>query len=164
MDPPSGSRPGTETHLTWNQHSLYLKTAHSISLTPIAKRPSVAPLFFENSPLRPDCSRLISTAGLSSTRTSRGNFTPTTAAKADALNSQLTMFSRRRSKLIGFIITETSAIGALLLAGIFALTLKPTDPTLILLINIVTIVAAAAVAIIPIAFFAIRPILPRGER
>jgi len=74
------------------------------------------------------------------------------------------MFSRRRSKLIGFIITETSAIGALLLAGICALSLKPTDPTLILSINIVTIIAAAAVAIIPIAFFAIRPILPRGER
>jgi hypothetical protein len=74
------------------------------------------------------------------------------------------MFSRRRSKLIGFLIAETSAIGALILAGIFAVSLKPTDPTLILSINIVTIVAAVAVAIIPIAFFAIRPILPRGER
>lgn len=73
------------------------------------------------------------------------------------------MLSRRRGKLIGFLITETSAIGALLLAGIFA-TLKPADPTLALSINVVTIVAAAAVAIIPIAFFAIAPILPRADR
>ncbi len=74
------------------------------------------------------------------------------------------MLSRRRSKLIGFIITETAAIGALLLAAAFALSLKPADPTLALSIDIVTIVAAAAVAIIPIAFFAIAPILPRAGR
>ena len=74
------------------------------------------------------------------------------------------MLHQGRGKLIGFIITEASAIGLLLLAGIFAVSLKPTDPTLALSINIVTIVAAAAVAIIPIAFFAIAPILPRTGR
>ena len=73
------------------------------------------------------------------------------------------MLHQGRGKLIGFIITEASAIGLLLLAGIFAVSLKPTDPTLALSINIVTIVAAAAVVIIPIAFFAITPILP-GRR
>ena len=79
-------------------------------------------------------------------------------------NAKSGLLLRRRSKVIGFIITETSAIAALLLAGIFAVSLKPADPTLILSINIVTIVAAAAVAIIPIAFFAIAPILPRTGR
>ena len=74
------------------------------------------------------------------------------------------MLLRRRAKLIGFLITEASAIGVLLLFGTFALSLKPADPTLALLINVLTIVAGAAVAMIPIIFFAIRPILPRGER
>ena len=101
---------------------------------------------------------------------SRGSFTPITAAnlltQASMSDQKATsgLLLRRRSKLIGFIIIEASAIGALLLTGATALSLKPSDPTLALSINIVTIVAAAAVAIIPIAFFAIRPILPRGER
>jgi hypothetical protein len=69
---------------------------------------------------------------------------------------------RRRSKLIGFIITEASAIGVLLLSGAFALS-RLADPTLALSLNIVTIAAAAAVAMIPIVFFAISPILPRGD-
>ena len=73
------------------------------------------------------------------------------------------MLHQGRSKLIGFIITEASAMALLLLAGIFAVSVKPADPTLVLPINIVTIVAAAAVAIIPIAFFGITPILP-GRR
>jgi hypothetical protein len=73
------------------------------------------------------------------------------------------MSSQRRSKVIGFLIAEASAIGALILAGVFAVSLKPTDPSLALSIDVVTIIAAAAVAIIPIAFFAIRPILP-GRR
>ena len=68
---------------------------------------------------------------------------------------------RRRSKLIGFIITEASAIGVLLLAGAFALSSRLADSTLALSVNIVTIAAAAAVAMIPIIFFAIAPILPR---
>jgi hypothetical protein len=71
---------------------------------------------------------------------------------------------RRRSKLIGFIIAEASAIGLLLLAGTFALSLKPADPALALSINIATIAAAAAVAIIPIIYFAIAPVLPRSAR
>ena len=68
---------------------------------------------------------------------------------------------RRRSKLIGFIITEASAIGVLLLAGAFALSSRLANSTLALSVNIVTIAAAAAVAMIPIIFFAIAPILPR---
>ena len=70
---------------------------------------------------------------------------------------------RRRSKLIGFIITEASAIGVLLLAGAFALSSRLADSTLALSVNIVTIAAAAAVAMIPIIFFAIAPILPRRK-
>jgi hypothetical protein len=73
------------------------------------------------------------------------------------------MLERHRSKVIGFIIAEASAIGLLLLAGSFAVSFRLTDATLALLVNGVTIVAAAAVAIIPIAFFAVAPILP-GRR
>ena len=70
---------------------------------------------------------------------------------------------QRRSKMIGFIVAEASAIGLLLLAGSFAVSSLLTNPTLALSVNIVTIVAGAAVAIIPIAFFAITPVLP-GRR
>jgi len=73
------------------------------------------------------------------------------------------MLQRHRSKVVGFIIAEASAIGLLLLAGSFAVSFRLTDATLALLVNGVTIVAAAAVAIIPIAFFAVAPILP-GRR
>ena len=71
---------------------------------------------------------------------------------------------RRRTKLIRFLIAEISAIAVFFLAAAMALALKPTDPTILLSIDIVTIGAASAVAILPILFFAIRPILPRGER
>jgi len=74
------------------------------------------------------------------------------------------MFAHRRSKLISFIIAEASAIAIFFLAGSVALALKPTDPTLLLSIDIITVAAASAVALLPILFFAIRPILPRGER
>jgi hypothetical protein len=73
------------------------------------------------------------------------------------------MLQRHRSKVIGFIIAEASAIGLLLLAGSFAVSFRLTDATLALLVNGVTIAAAAAVAIIPIVFFAVAPILP-GRR
>jgi hypothetical protein len=73
------------------------------------------------------------------------------------------MLQRHRSKVIGFIIAEASAMGLLLLAGSFAVSFRLTDATLSLLVNGGTIIAAAAVAIIPIAFFAIAPILP-GRR
>ncbi|PYK42725.1 MAG: hypothetical protein DME53_14295 [Verrucomicrobia bacterium] len=73
------------------------------------------------------------------------------------------MLQRHRSKIVGFIIAEASAIGLLLLAGSFAVSFRLTDATLALLVNGVTIAAAAAVAIIPIAFFAVAPILP-GRR
>ena len=74
------------------------------------------------------------------------------------------MLLRRRAKLIGFLISEASAIGVLLLSGALALSIKPADPTLALLINVLTILAGAAVAMIPIIFFAITPILPRADR
>ena len=74
------------------------------------------------------------------------------------------MVNRRRSKLITFLIAEASAVGVFFLSGAIVLSLKPTDPTLLLSADIVTIAAASAVFIIPILFFAIRPILPRGER
>ena len=74
------------------------------------------------------------------------------------------MLLRRRAKLIGFLITEASAIGVLLLFGALALSIKPADPTLALLINVLTILAGAAVAMVPIIFFAIAPILPRADR
>ena len=73
------------------------------------------------------------------------------------------MLQRHRSKVIGFIIAEASAIGLLLLAGSFAVSFRLTDATLALLVNGVTIIAAAAVAIIPIVFFAVAPLLP-GRR
>jgi hypothetical protein len=66
--------------------------------------------------------------------------------------------------MIGFIIAEASAIGSLLLIGSIALSFKPADPALLLSIDILTITAAAAVAVIPIAFFAVAPILPRSDR
>jgi hypothetical protein len=69
-----------------------------------------------------------------------------------------------RTKVIGFIIAESVAVGVLLIAGSFAVLGRWSDSTLALSINIVTIVAAAAVAIIPIVFFAVAPILPRADR
>ena len=74
------------------------------------------------------------------------------------------MSQHRRSKLISFLIAEASAITVFFLGGAMVLSLKPTDPTVLLSTDIVTVAAAAAVAILPILFFAIRPILPRGER
>jgi hypothetical protein len=69
-----------------------------------------------------------------------------------------------RTKVIGFIVAESVAVGVLLIAGSFAVLGRWSDSTLALSINIVTIVAAAAVAIIPIVFFAVAPILPRADR
>jgi hypothetical protein len=69
--------------------------------------------------------------------------------------------SQRRSKLIGFIITEAAAVGVLLLSGAFALSLRLPDPALAMSLNILTIVAAVAAAAIPILFFALAPTLPR---
>ena len=74
------------------------------------------------------------------------------------------MLQRHRNKVVGFLIAEISAIGALILAGIFAVSLNPADPTLALSINILTIAAAVAVAIIPIIYFAVAPVLPHEDR
>ena len=70
---------------------------------------------------------------------------------------------RRRSKLIGFIIAESSAVIVLLLAGTFVLSAHLVDATLIKAMNVVMIGAAAAVATIPILFFAVAPVMPRGQ-
>jgi hypothetical protein len=70
----------------------------------------------------------------------------------------------RRRRILGFVIAEASALGLLLLVGSFAVSVRWSDSALALSINILTIAAAAAVAIIPIAFFAISPILPRSDR
>jgi hypothetical protein len=79
-------------------------------------------------------------------------------------NEKVGLLRRRRSKVIRFIIAQASAIGVLLLSGTFALSLRLADPALALSMNIVTIAAAVAVAMIPIIFFAVAPVLPRGER
>jgi hypothetical protein len=72
--------------------------------------------------------------------------------------------SRRRSKVLGFIIAETAALGVLLLAGTFVLSAGPVDSIVITALNVVMIAAAGGVAIIPIFFFALTPVLPRGPR
>jgi len=79
-------------------------------------------------------------------------------------NTKSGLLLRRRSKMIGFLIAEASAIGLLLLVGSLALSARLSDSTLTLLVNVVTIAAAAAVAIIPIIFFAVAPVLPGGDR
>lgn len=70
--------------------------------------------------------------------------------------------TRRRRKLISFLVLEVLAIAVFFFAGAIALAYKPTDPSILLSIDIITVVAASAVAILPILFYAIRPILPRG--
>jgi hypothetical protein len=70
---------------------------------------------------------------------------------------------QRRSKWIGFVVAEALAIGVLVLMGAFAVSLKPIDPALSLSVNIVIVAAATATALIPIFFFAIVPVIPRGN-
>jgi hypothetical protein len=72
--------------------------------------------------------------------------------------------SRRRSKVCGFIIAETVAIGDLLLTGAFVLAASPVNPTVRTVLNVVLFAAAGGVAAIPILFFALAPILPRSGR
>jgi hypothetical protein len=132
------------------------------------KRPTAGRRFFGGSPPRPESSHLISGDGLSPIRTFRGDFIPITAANlltplGILMLVQNNLRERRRSKVIGFIIAEASAIGLLFIVGSFAVSSQLTNSALALLVNIVTIAAAVAVAIIPIAFFAVAPILPRGS-
>jgi hypothetical protein len=79
-------------------------------------------------------------------------------------NAKSGLLLRRRNKVFGFIIAESSAVGLLLVAGALALSLKPANPTLGWLIDIITIAAASVATIIPILFFAIIPVLPRADR
>jgi hypothetical protein len=124
--------------------------------------------FFGASLRRPEFSHPTSSDGRLPTRTSPGDFIPTTGGKPSKIdmsdqNKKSGLLRRRRSKVIGFIIIEASAISLLLLSGTFALSSRLADSTLALSVNIVTVAAAAAVAMIPIIFFAIAPILPRRE-
>jgi EamA domain-containing membrane protein RarD len=72
--------------------------------------------------------------------------------------------SRRRSKLLGFIIAETVSLVILLVAGTFLVAARPVDSTAITALNVLMLVAAGCVATIPILFFALAPILPRSRR
>jgi len=71
---------------------------------------------------------------------------------------------RRRSKIRGFIITESVAIGILLLAGMFIFSVRAVAFNVNNALNIVMVAAAGGVATIPIFFFAFAPILPRSRR
>lgn len=70
---------------------------------------------------------------------------------------------QQRRKVIGFIIAEASAIGLLIGGGAIAVLVRIPDSTLAMSVNILTIAAAAAVALIPIIFFGITPVIPRGR-
>ena len=72
--------------------------------------------------------------------------------------------SRRRSKIIGFVIAEAVAIGVLLLVAAFVVVTRPIDPAVITTLNVVMLAAAGGVATMPIFFFALAPILPRSRR
>jgi hypothetical protein len=72
--------------------------------------------------------------------------------------------SQRRSKFLGFIIAEAVAVGVLLLAGIVVLSASPVNSIVTTALNVVMLAAAVGVAIIPILFFALTPVLPRGPR
>lgn len=130
----------------------------------IAKRTSGALRFSENSRPRPSSNHRILSDGLLSIRTFAGNFTPTMGGNRFSFQLFKKTTLARRRKLISFLVVEVSAIAVFVLAGATALAFKPTDPSILLSIDIITVVAASAVAILPILFFAIRPILPRGER
>ncbi|SRR5579864_5071315 len=157
----------------WIRHLPSLKTARFISLTLLAKRPRVASRFFGVSWQGQQSSRPIFTAGPLTTLTFAGNFIPATAANLLVNDHQGPMSDqkaksglllRRRNKFVGFIIAEAAALGLLLIAGTFALSLKPANPDVAWSINIATIIAAAAVVFIPIIYFAIAPVLPHDNR
>ena len=72
--------------------------------------------------------------------------------------------SRRRGKVLWFIIAETAAMIILLVAGTFVLSARSVDSTVMTALNVVMLAAAGGVATIPILFFAFAPILPRSGR
>jgi len=86
------------------------------------------------------------------------------SSAATDMSDQKNSRSRRRSKLIGFIIAEASAIGLLLLAGALVMSSRLVDSAFVAAMNVVLIVAAAAVAALPIFFFALPAVLPRDRR
>ena len=71
--------------------------------------------------------------------------------------------SRRRGKVVWFIIAETFAMVILLVAGAFVVAARQVDSTAITALNVVMLAAAGSVATIPILFFAFAPILPRSR-
>jgi hypothetical protein len=72
--------------------------------------------------------------------------------------------SRRRGKVVWFIVTETAAMVILLVAGTFVLLARPVDSAVMTALNVVMLAAAGGVATIPIFFFAFAPILPGSGR
>ncbi len=58
---------------------------------------------------------------------------------------------------------EVLAIAVLVGAGTFSVWSRPIDPALIMPVNIVIVTAAVAASLSPILFFAIAPVLPRGD-
>ena len=72
--------------------------------------------------------------------------------------------SRRRGKVVWFIVTETAAVVILIVAGTFVLLARPVDSAVMTALNVVMLAAAGGVATIPIFFFAFAPILPRSRR
>ena len=79
-------------------------------------------------------------------------------------NGKSGFVQRRRRKIIAFLISETLAVGTLLLTGAVAVLARPAHANFIPTLNVATIAAAAAVALIPIIFFAVAPVLPRAGR
>src|SRR5207244_3450119 len=86
---------------------------------------------------RPDCSHRIWRGGLSPIRTSQGDFIPITAANlltksssGATMSDQDTFRERYRSKVIGFMVAEASAIGVRFLVGAFAVVSWPTTTML----------------------------------
>jgi hypothetical protein len=71
---------------------------------------------------------------------------------------------KSRCKLVRFLACEATAIAALVLFTILGLSGTFTTPTAVFYINVLTITAAVAATLIPILFYAIRPILWGDER
>ena len=90
----------------------------------------------------------------------------TAASRAFTLGTNMSDHnqSRRRSKVVGFVIAELVAIGILLLVAAFVVVTRPIDPAVITALNVVMLAAAGGAATMPIFFFAFAPILPRSGR
>jgi len=79
-------------------------------------------------------------------------------------NLSVRTYSRRRSKVLRFIVAEIFALALVLLAGAFVVSARPANPMVVTLLNVLMLTAASAAAAIPIFFFALAPTLPRSRR